>query len=48
MNVHVESVHEEKKPFKCDICDFACAQKQSIIRHVAKKHEAKKHEARKL
>ena len=22
MNIHVESVHEGKKPFKCEICDY--------------------------
>ena len=24
MNKYVASVHEGKKPFKCDICDYSC------------------------
>ena len=43
MNRHVESVHEGKKPFKCDICDYRDALKRGQInRHVASVHEEKK------
>ena len=36
------SVHEEKKPFKCDICDYRCSYKGSMNRHVSSVHEEKK------
>ena len=36
------SVHEEKKPFKCDICDYRCSQKSNMNKHVASVHEGKK------
>ena len=39
MKTHVSMVHEEKKPFKCDICDYRCSQKSTIKTHVASVHE---------
>ena len=42
MKTHIVMVYEEKKTFKCNICDYACAKKYNITRHVARKHEAKK------
>ena len=39
MNRHIFSVHEGKKPFNCNICDYNCL-KQNI--HVASVHEGKK------
>ena len=36
---HVVSVHEGKKPFKCDICDFSCSLRHNMKRHVALVHE---------
>ena len=42
MNKHVVSVHERKKPFKCEICDYSCAQKRSLNIHVAAVHEGNK------
>ena len=42
MNKHVASVHERKKPFKCEICDYSCAQKRSLNIHVAAVHEGNK------
>ena len=41
MNRHVSSVHEGKKPFKCDICDYTCSLKQQMKTHVVKKHKFK-------
>ena len=35
MKQHVLSVHEGKKPFKCDICDYSCSQKGHMKTHVA-------------
>ena len=35
-------VHEGKKQFKCDICDYSFSCKRDIIRHVASVHEGKK------
>jgi KRAB domain-containing zinc finger protein len=42
MKRHVASVHEEKKPFKCDIYDFSCAQRNVLKVHVASVHEGDK------
>ena len=39
---HLASVHEGKKPFKCDICDYICSQKMDMNRHIASVHEGKK------
>ena len=39
LNKHVASVHKGKKPFKCDICDYSCSQKQQMKQHVEKKHD---------
>ena len=30
MKQHVISAHEEKKPFKCDICGYSCSQNTQI------------------
>ena len=33
---------KEKKPSKCDICDYSCSRKDQMKRHVASVHEEKK------
>jgi uncharacterized Zn-finger protein len=42
LNGHIESVHEEKKPFICNICNYKCYHKPSLRRHVESGHEGKK------
>ena len=42
MKTHAASVHEGKKPFKCDICDYRCSLKGSMKTHVSSVHEGKK------
>ena len=42
INGHIASVHEGKKPFKCNICDASFTQKGEIIGHFATVHEGKK------
>ena len=39
MNRHIESVHEGKKPFRCNICEATFAQKGSLKTHNVKIHE---------
>ena len=39
---HIESAHEEKKLFKCAICDYSSAIKGNMNKHVASVHEGKK------
>ena len=39
LNKHVESVHEESKPFKCKICDYKSATKGNLKRHIESVHE---------
>ena len=42
MKRHVTMVHEGKKPFICDICDYNCSLKSTMNIHVASVHEEKK------
>ena len=39
---HISAIHEGKKPFKCDICDYRSSQKGCMNTHVASVHEGKK------
>ena len=34
LNMHIRSVHEEKKPHKCSICDASFAEKGSLTAHI--------------
>ena len=42
MKYHVASVHEENKPFKCEICGKGFSQKNKVKIHVESAHEKKK------
>ena len=42
LKIHMESVHEGKKPFKCDTCGQKFAGKSSVKRHNEVVHEGKK------
>ena len=42
MKTHIESVHEKKKPFKCDICDYSFSQKSDLKKHHESVHEGKR------
>ena len=44
MNTHFASVHEVKKPFKCDICDYCCSKKHKMKQHVEKRRNEEKFE----
>ena len=39
MKIHVASVHENKRPFKCEICDYSCSIKGNMKIHVTSFHE---------
>ena len=39
---HIAAIHEGKKPFKCDTCDYSCSEKGSMKKHVSSVHEGKK------
>ena len=41
INGNVVAVHEEIKPFKCEICDYSCSIKSNMNKHVARVHEEK-------
>ena len=41
MNRHIASVHEELKPFICEICDNSFSQKSKMNKHVMSVHERK-------
>ena len=40
--LHVSSVHEGKKPFKCNICDASYSGRTVLKLHIAAVHERKK------
>ena len=42
MRKHIVSVHEGKKLFKCEICDYTCSQKKEMKKHIGLVHEGKK------
>ena len=42
MNRDIAFVHERKKPFKCDICEYSCSEKKNMNVQVASVHEVKK------
>ena len=42
MEKYVAAVHAEKKPFKCDICDYSFELKSHMKTHSASVHERKK------
>ena len=42
MNIHIETVHEGKKPVLCSICNTSFTTKKNLKRHVANVHEGKK------
>jgi uncharacterized Zn-finger protein len=42
MKKHVASVHEGKKPFRCDICEYRSSEKSNMNRHIKSVHEGKK------
>jgi hypothetical protein len=35
---HITSIHEEKKPFNCDICDLMFSRKPNLNAHIARVH----------
>ena len=41
LNVHIASIHEEKKPYQCEICDKTFTEKSTMKKHVASVHEKK-------
>ena len=42
MNRHITLVHEEKKPFKCSVCEYKYSESSNINRQIASVHERKK------
>ena len=42
MNGHIESVHEGKKSFKCNVCDTAFSEKSYLNGHIESIHDRKK------
>ena len=41
LKTHIASVHEEKKPFKCELCNYMCSRKSFLKTHSASVHEEK-------
>ena len=41
LNLHIASVHEVKKPFKCEICDVQFEVENKLNEHVTSVHKEK-------
>ena len=39
LRVHIASVHEGKKAFNCEICDYGCSLRNLLNKHIASAHE---------
>jgi hypothetical protein len=39
LKYHMLSVHEEEKPFNCNLCDYSSVTKSNLNRHVSDVHE---------
>ena len=42
MKVHIDAIHDGKKPHKCFICDYCFTTKHELNRHFKVVHEGKK------
>ena len=42
MNGHIESVHEGKKSFKCNVCGTVFSEKSYLNGHIESVHDRKK------
>ena len=42
MKKHVSFVRDGYKPFKCESCNYSCAQKSNMYKHAASVHEQEK------
>ena len=42
VNIHMQVVHEGKKPFMCELCGYATSYPQSLKKHIQTIHEGKK------
>ena len=38
---HIDAVHEERKPFKCEFCDYSCTHPSSLKKHISNIHGPK-------
>ena len=41
MNRHVASEHEDKRPLKCELCDYRCSFKSNMNKYVTALQEKK-------
>ena len=39
---HIASIHENRKPFTCEICSFSFARKPNLKKHIESVHAGKK------
>ena len=39
LKMHIEAVHEKKRPHACNLCDFTFAQKAHLVTHLKGKHK---------
>ena len=42
VNQQITLIHEKKKQFECQFCDYCCTEENTLKRHVTSVHERKK------
>ena len=42
LRIHIASIHEGQKQFKCEFCIYTCSQKVHLKKHIASIHEGEK------
>ena len=42
LTLHIRAIHEKVRPFTCDLCSFAAARKQEVVRHRTAVHDPSK------
>ena len=42
LTLHIRAIHEKVRPYTCDLCSFAAARKQEVVRHRTAVHDPSK------
>ena len=42
LKVHLETIHEGSKPYKCEVCNYSAALKNTLKQHTNNVHQGRK------